>query len=193
VKNVERLAGRAWWSERLGGNRLSASAPSFFQVNTVAAETLIENVLRAADATDEDLVLDLYAGVGTFTLPLAEKSSVVAVESSRWALGDLRHNLERAEVHAEIVGGDAAYALDDIIGCDIALVDPPRSGLAPEALDGITRLEPRRIIYVSCDAATFARDAGRLATSGYAHRSVQSVDLFPSTHHVELIGTFDAG
>jgi 23S rRNA (uracil1939-C5)-methyltransferase len=192
VKNVERLAGKAWWSERLGGSKLSASAPSFFQVNTVAAETLIETALAAADVSEEDFVLDLYAGVGTFTLPLAERSSVVAVESSRWALNDLRHNLERAEVHADVIGGDASYALDDIVGCDVALVDPPRSGLAQEALDGIARLEPRRVVYVSCDAATFARDAGRLATSGYALTSARPVDLFPSTHHTELVGSFDA-
>lgn len=190
VKNVEKLAGKVWWSERLAGTRLSASAPSFFQVNTVAAESLVEHVITAAEVDESDIVLDLYAGAGTFTLPLAQRASVVAIESSRWALGDLRHNLERAGVHADVVGGDAAYALKEIYGCDVALVDPPRAGLAEEVVADLAALGPRRLVYVSCDAATFARDAERLGTQGYRLESAQPIDLFPNTFHVETVGVF---
>jgi len=190
VKNVERLAGKAWWSERLSGKRMSVSAPSFFQVNTSAAEKLVEIVVDAADPQETDMILDLYAGAGTFTLPLAERGTVIAVESSRWALGDLKHNLDRAGLHAEVMGGDAAYALSDIYGCDIAIVDPPRAGLAEEVVRDLAALGPRRLVYVSCDHATLARDAARLGESGYVLNNVTPVDLFPNTYHVEVVATF---
>jgi 23S rRNA (uracil1939-C5)-methyltransferase len=189
IKNVERLAGKAWWSERLAGRRLSASAAAFFQVNTAAAEQLVELVLSAADVEDGDLILDLYAGVGTFTLPLAGRAAVAAVESSKWALGDLRHNLERAGLQADVMGGDAAYALQEIHSCDVAVVDPPRVGLADEVIGDLTALEPRRIVYVSCDAATFARDIGRFDERGYTLSVVTPIDLFPNTYHTELVAT----
>jgi 23S rRNA (uracil1939-C5)-methyltransferase len=191
VKNVERLAGKAWWSERLGGLRLSASAPSFFQVNTSAAERLSKLVVEAAAPEESDEVVDLYAGVGTFTIPLAEYAHVAAIESSRWALGDLRHNLERAQVPADVMGGDAAYSISEVHSCDVALVDPPRAGLAESVICDLAGLSPRRIVYVSCDCATLARDVERFGRLGYGLTSVAPIDLFPNTHHVESVAVLE--
>jgi 23S rRNA (uracil1939-C5)-methyltransferase len=189
IKNIERLSGKAWWSERLCGRRLSASAASFFQVNTVAAEKLVDATVESADVRDDDLVLDLYAGVGTFTVPLAEQAHVAAVESSRWALGDLRHNLERSGAAAEVMGGDAAYALSELHDCDVAVVDPPRAGLAEQVVADLAGLAPRRIVYVSCDTATFARDVARFGARDYALEKVTTIDLFPNTYHSETVAT----
>ncbi len=191
VTSVEVLAGHGAWRERLGSHRYLVSAPSFFQANTAGAVALREEALSALDPEPHDVALDLYAGVGTFTLPLAAAAgSVIAVESSRFALADLRRNLSAARYAAEIVPGDAGRALQGIGSVDLAVVDPPRAGLDDPVVLELARLEPRRIAYVSCDPATLARDAGRLAEHGYRPIRVAPVDLFPQTYHVETVATF---
>jgi 23S rRNA (uracil1939-C5)-methyltransferase len=189
VSSVERLHGKSWWAERFGGLRYGVSAPSFFQVNTLGAERLVS--LVSASLSSVRSVADLYAGVGTFTLPLAERvDHVTAIEASKWALSDLRHNLERAEVHAEVRGGDAAYETDDLDEHDALVIDPPRSGLADAMPAALASLEPAKIVYVSCDPATFARDARRIVEQGYRVEKVTPIDLFPQTYHTELVSVF---
>lgn len=192
VSNVEVLRGKGAWKERLGGRTMLASAPSFFQVNTAVAEQLVTIALDGLDPSPADRVVDMYAGVGTFTLPIAERSDdVVAVESSRFALGDLRRNLEGAQLYADVVGGDAARELAGLGRFDRALVDPPRAGLSGQALESLAETGASRIVYVSCDPATLARDAKRLTTHGYAIRTATPVDLFPQTYHVETVAVFE--
>jgi len=192
IVGVEVLGGRGNWAERLASHRLTVSAPSFFQVNTAAAESLVDTVLRRLAPQDTDRVLDMYSGVGTFTLPLASAGCrVVAVESSRHALADLRRNLELARLDAEVVGGDAARELPGLGRFDLALVDPPRAGLHADSIGALARTGVRRIAYVSCDPATLARDAARLAGAGYEVTHVEPHDLFPQTYHVETVATFD--
>lgn len=191
VTGVEVLGGRGYWSERLGGVRMAVSAPSFFQVNTRAAETLVNSVLGALSPEEEDRVLDLYSGAGTFTVPLATRAGeVVAVESSRFALADLRRNLDTAQAWADVVGGDVARELPSLGAFDLAVVDPPRSGLSAQALSDLAGTGARRIAYVSCDPATLARDAARLAAKGYEAVHVTPHDLFPQTYHVEGVALF---
>ena len=138
IAGVEVLSGKGLWRERLLGETMMVSAPSFFQVNTRAAELLVTLALEALDPDGSDRVLDLYAGAGTFTLPLAERSGeVVAVESASSAVRDLRRNLEDEGMYADVIGGDAGRELPAIGRVDLALVDPPRSGLQAEAVDAL--------------------------------------------------------
>ena len=135
IAGVEVLSGKGAWRERLLGTTMTVSAPSFFQVNTRAAESLVSLALEALGADGSDRVLDLYAGAGTFTLPLAEKAGeVVAVESASSAVRDLRRNLEDEGLWADVIGGDAGRELPAIGHIDLALVDPPRAGLHAEAV-----------------------------------------------------------
>lgn len=192
VAGVEALAGKGRWRERLGGRTYGVSAPSFFQVNTGAAERLAELVMEAAEVDGSDRVLDLYAGVGTFTLPLAEVAGqVVAVESQGYAVRDLRRNLEDAMLDADVAPGDAAHVLPELGTFDVAVVDPPRAGLRPDALEALLGTRPRRVVYVSCDPATLARDARALSDAGFTLTGVTPVDLFPQTYHVETVARFE--
>jgi 23S rRNA (uracil1939-C5)-methyltransferase len=191
VSGVEVLSGNGNWRERLGGRTMMVSAPSFFQVNTLAAELLVSLALDAIGADGSDRVVDLYAGAGTFTLPLAEiAGQVVAVEAAGSAVRDLRRNLEENQLWAEVIGGDAFRELREIGRADALLVDPPRTGLAPGAIEAIALTRARRLAYVSCDPATLARDTKTLAEAEYRLVSATPVDLFPQTYHVETIAKF---
>lgn len=193
IAGVEVLAGKGFWRERLAGFTYAVSAPSFFQVNTGAAEKLVSLALEALQPSGIDHVVDVYSGAGTFTLPLAESAGfVTAVEAEGSALRDLRRNLESAQLDAEIAPGDAARALPEIDAFDLAVVDPPRSGLAPAVLEALARSKPRAVAYVSCDPPTLARDVKALRASGYEIEAAWPVDLFPQTWHVETVALLRA-
>ncbi len=192
VKNVEVLSGAGYWEETLGGYPYRVSAPSFFQVNTAQAETLQNIVLDGIEIRDGDVVADLYAGVGTFTLPIAEACGMcTAVESSGPAVRDLRRNAENAGVFVDVVGGDSARELEGLGRLDALVVDPPRAGLADGVAQSIAHAGPARLAYVSCDPATWARDVARLKDCGYVLKRATPVDLFPQTYHVEVASVFE--
>jgi 23S rRNA (uracil1939-C5)-methyltransferase len=192
VAGVEVYSGGGLWRERLGEDAYAISAPSFFQVNTRAAEALRALALEMLDLDGSARVADLYAGAGTFTLPLARVAGeVVAVESSRYALSDLRRNLEESGLDADVVPGDAAYALPDLGYFDAALIDPPRSGLSDKAMRALSSARIRRLVYVSCDPSTLARDVSRLRDTGYAAKRFVPVDLFPQTYHLETVALLE--
>lgn len=192
VAGVEVLGGRGCWRERLAGRAMSLSAPSFFQINTAAAEVLVGLVTRMLQPDGTDRVLDLYSGAGTFTLPLAELAGeVVCVEAAGSAVKDLRRNLEDNEVWADVIGGDAAREIAGLGHFDLAVVDPPRSGLDADVVHGLAASGARTIAYVSCDPATLARDAKRMADAGYTLMEATPVDLFPQTYHVETVARFE--
>jgi 23S rRNA (uracil1939-C5)-methyltransferase len=137
-------------------------------------------------------VLDAFAGVGTFAVPAALAGhDVVAIEREKSALLDLERNLDDAAVDAVVVPGDVAYALDEVAPVGVAIVDPPRSGLAAEALGALASLRASRVVYVACDPATLARDVRRLEEAGYRLSSARPHDLFPQTYHVETVATLD--
>jgi 23S rRNA (uracil1939-C5)-methyltransferase len=192
IAGVEVLAGSGAWHEQLGEFGYAVSPTSFFQVNTRVAERMTALVVEALDPKESDRVLDLYAGVGTFTLPLAETGAeVVAVEGAGSAVRDLRRNLEENGLYADVAPGDAARALAELGTFDLAVTDPPRAGMRPEALEALVAASPRRLVYVSCDPATLARDAAALAESGYSLRAATPVDLFPQSFHTETVAVFD--
>jgi len=192
IAGVEVLAGPGGWNEHLGADRYRISAPSFFQVNTKAAERLREAALEALACDGTMRVADLYAGAGTFTLPIARAAGeAVAVEASKHALADLRYNLDAADLDADVVPGDAAYALADIGHVDAALIDPPRAGISEKAMRALSDARIPRVVYVSCDPATLARDVKRLTEAGYTPGRFVPVDLFPQTFHLETVAVLE--
>ena len=189
VIGVERLLGRGSWSERVGKERMRLSAPSFFQVNTKGAEVLVDLVMGGLSPTEDEVAMDLYSGVGTFTLPLARRTSwVSAVESSGPAVRDLRRNLEGTGLDdVDVIGGDANREFPTG-GADIIVVDPPRAGLTQEVVEKLSDQRARAIAYVSCDPATLARDLARFKEAGsFFPLAITPVDLFPQTFHVECV------
>lgn len=192
VNKVEVLSGKGQWRERLGEFEYAVSAPSFFQVNTPLAERMVDLVIEALQPDGSDRVLDLYSGAGTFTLPLAETAGeVVAIESYGPAVRDLRRNLEENQLWAEVIGGDAAREIGSLGRFDLAVVDPPRSGLAADVIEAIARVRPRTLAYVSCDPTTLARDTAALLEAGMRLAQATPVDLFPQTYHVETVARFE--
>ncbi len=174
-------SGTGSWSELIGNELMRVSAPSFFQVNTKGAEKLVELVLSALDVRDSDEAMDLYCGAGTFTLPLARRAGFVsAVESYGPAVRDLRRNLEDVGLsNVDAIGGDAGQSFSDT-DADVIVVDPPRAGLAPDAVKQLSEQSARAIAYVSCDPATLACDLRRFVAAGtFKPVSVTPVDLSP--------------
>lgn len=189
VIGVECLLGRGSWGERVGKERMRLSAPSFFQVNTKGAEVLVDLVMGGLSPVEGEVAVDLYSGAGTFTLPLARRTSrVSAVESAGPAVRDLRRNLEGAGLdNVDAVGGDANREFP-AGEADIIVVDPPRAGLAQEVVGKLSDQPARAIAYVSCDPATLARDLARFKEAGsFFPLAITPVDLFPQTFHVECV------
>jgi 23S rRNA (uracil1939-C5)-methyltransferase len=174
----------------LAGERYRFDADCFFQINHALLEPLLAEALK--DATGGRAV-DLYCGVGLFTLPLARRfTRVIAVEGNATATRYARLNLadaklSNASVHTARVGDWLAEHARNLSPIDFLLLDPPRAGAAPEELAGILALKPRHISYVSCDPATLARDLRALFDAGFVLDSVRAFDMFPQTHHVETV------
>lgn len=188
VKGVEVLDGRGRWRDRIGEAEFATQAPSFFQVNSAQAAKLVEEVLAGIGDLNGAYVADLYAGGGTFSIPLAlAGADVVAVEAAGSSVRDLRHNADANGVDIDIIGGDAARELSSLGELDALVVDPPRAGLAESAIGDIAAASPEVIAYVSCDPATWARDIGRIERHGYKLQRATPVDMFPQTFHVETV------
>lgn len=197
VSRVERLAGRGTWEEEVLGGRMALSAPSFFQVNTVGAERLVQLALDGLEPQADELAVDLYCGAGTFTLPLAGRcDAVVGVESYGPAVRDLAANVKARGLgdQVEVIGDDAARQLDILEEADVVVVDPPRAGLDAQVVQALSDSPARAVAYVSCDPATLARDLALFEQQGRLRPvSVTPVDLFPQTFHVETVTILHRG
>lgn len=195
-----------------GERAMGVDARGFWQVHRDAPRAFVETVLAAAGVREGERVLDLYSGVGLFSVPLAEAvgrdGQLVAVESDRRAVDHLRDNLA-GHPWALVVPG----RVDDLLGvarkgrrrgprrparsdllppsADVIVLDPPRTGAGREVVAALTSLRPRRLVYVACDPAALARDTAYLADLGYALVGLRALDAFPMTHHVECIATFE--
>ena len=187
------LYGPGYIEDRLCGLNFRLSARSFYQVNHHQAQRLYEAAISQAEITGDDLVLDLYCGVGTITLAMARAAGkVIGVEVVEQAVLDARENAARNGVdNAEFFCGDAGKAALELeakgIHPDVVVVDPPRKGLNSDAIEAIGKMSPRRVVYVSCDPATMARDVALLKEEGYALKNAMAADLFPRCAHVESI------
>jgi 23S rRNA (uracil1939-C5)-methyltransferase len=187
-------SGQRSYEEALCGQRFRVSAPSFFQVNTVQAETLIRLVREGLCLRPDDILLDAYAGVGTFAAVLAnDVAEVLAVEVSASSVADGRVNTADL-ANVRWIEGEVERVLPDLDLRPTAVVlDPSRRGCAPAALAALIAAAVPRIAYVSCEPATLARDLRILADGGYTIRSVQPVDLFPQTYHIESVTLLECG
>jgi 23S rRNA (uracil1939-C5)-methyltransferase len=167
------------------------TAASFFQGNRFLTGTLLQQVLRHVRGTR---VLDLYAGVGLFSIGMAARGArVTAVEGDEIAVADLDRNSARwgARITTRQSSVEAALMTVAAGQFDTVVIDPPRTGASPEVVAGLVTLETPRLVYVSCDPATLARDAALLITGGYQPSSIEAFDLFPNTPHVETLVVFD--
>ena len=193
------LCGRDHLFEEVDGDRLKVPAGAFFQPNAAGAGRLREVVLRALDPRAEESILELYCGIGFFTLPVARRArQVVGLDVSREAVVAARDNAARAGLgNTRFLCRDAAEALPGLLkeaGRDAILLDPPRTGLPRAAALAIAGAAVARIVYVSCDPATLARDIRLLSEEGGLRlRSLAPLDLFPQTHHVECVARLDRG
>ena len=175
----------------LCGLRFRISPRSFYQVNRAQAERLYAKAIEFADLTGRETVLDLYCGAGTITLALSDHAKkVLGAEIVPEAIDDARENAVRNEVkNVEFFCGDASDVAKKLaqehLRPDVITVDPPRKGLAPDVVESIAEMQPQRVVYVSCDSATMARDVKRFAELGYTATRAAAVDMFPRADHVE--------
>jgi 23S rRNA (uracil1939-C5)-methyltransferase len=176
---------------RAADGELRRHPESFFQANRFLLPSIVSHVLDAVPPDGE--VLDLYAGVGLFALALAARGQrgVTAVEGEPSSGRDLRRNtLPFGDAVRVVLGSVEGYVAGSRARPATVVVDPPRTGISKEAMRAVARLGAARVVYVSCDPATMARDARRLVDAGYAVASLRGFDLFPNTPHVETLGVF---
>lgn len=189
------LVGNPWIEERLFDLTFQISPFSFFQTNTLGAEKLYTAIAQAADLSPRDTVLDCYCGMGTIGQYLARFcEKVVGVEAHPSAIDDALKSAGKNRIgNISFYKGKAEQILNQQLKAggkyafNVVVVDPPRMGLHPAALDAILAHRPEKLVYVSCNVATFARDPGAFLKNGYELRSVQPVDMFPHTAHIELV------
>jgi 23S rRNA (uracil1939-C5)-methyltransferase len=183
------IAGQAYLEEKFAGLTFHIQPSTFFQVNTTQAERLLEHIQAELALTGEETLVDAYCGVGTFTLPLSRQvKQCIGLEAFTESVKQAEENaaLNRIENVAFKIG-DVADLLPQLdVTPDIVLLDPPRKGCEPAVLEALIALKPKRIVYISCNPATLARDLQVLCeTGGYKITRVQPADFFPQTSHVE--------
>ena len=192
-KKSRTLFGEDYIYDSIGDLKFKISPRSFYQVNPTQTKVLYEKALEYANVGADDVVIDAYCGIGTISLFLAQKSKkVYGVEIVPEAIDDAKTNAKLNGItNAEFVVGEAEKVMPwwtaQGLRPDVIVVDPPRKGCAPEFLEAMIEMEPKRIVYVSCNPSTLARDLRILEDGGYRTIEVQPVDMFPNTPHVELV------
>ena len=187
------LWGQDYLEDTLCGITFRLAIPAFYQVNRRQAERLYEKALELAELTGEETVLDLYCGAGTITLVMARKAKrAIGAEIVPEAVDNARENALRNGIsNAEFFCGDAAAVAEKLarekLRPDVVVVDPPRKGLEESVIDSIAEMAPKRVVYVSCDPGTLARDVKRFHERGYTLQKAVAADLFPRTKHVETV------
>jgi 23S rRNA (uracil1939-C5)-methyltransferase len=191
-RNVRAVQGTPTLTEIVAGVTFRIGATAFFQNNTEGAEELVRLVGEAAGLGSEDVLLDGYAGGGLFTATVGRAAArVIAVENEPAAVRDLRRNVEKVSADVAVIAADFTDAPARIEEpWTAAIVDPPRSGLGRDGVAAVTATDPTRIVYVSCDPASLARDARLLTESGYRLDWATPVDMFPQTFHIETVARF---
>ncbi len=192
----ETILGDGYITDILCGVKIKLSPLSFYQVNHDGAQLLYEKAIQYANLTGKEDILDLYCGTGTIGLTMANKvNSLIGVEIIPEAIEDAKVNAQINNItNARFICGDATLAAEKLqeegIKPQVTILDPPRKGCAEELLKTVSEIAPERIVYVSCDPATLARDAQRLENLGYKALEVTPVDMFPRTAHVESVCLF---
>ena len=192
-ENTRVIAGSGYITDKLGGVTVRLSAKSFYQVNRGAAGILYETAREYAAPKKSDVLLDLYCGAGTIGLSMASAvKEVIGVEAVADAVRDAEMTAGLNGIaNARFIHADAALEADFLLQKGarphIVIVDPPRKGLDERLPSTIAGLAPKRLVYISCNPATLARDIGRLSALGFSLEKARAVDLFPSTAHVEAV------
>ena len=185
-------SGQSFYHERLLGVSYRISGAAFFQVNTRQAERLVSLVLEHVRAVSPRVVIDAYAGVGTFAALLAsEVKQVVTIEESAAAGVDAEANLAPFRNVTRVTGKVEETLPGMTPAPDVVVIDPPRAGIAASVVQAILDSAARRVVYVSCDPATLARDLRLFVDGGFTIDSVQPVDMFPHTQHIECVTVLD--
>jgi 23S rRNA (uracil1939-C5)-methyltransferase len=190
--DVPIVTGQKHYKDSIQGIAFRVASPSFFQVNNKQASNMVIAVKDALELTGKEVVLDAYAGVGTFAILLAPYAKkVIAIEESSAAVDDAKINAEGTD-NIEFILGKTEEALGELSQVpDAVVLDPPRAGCQSEAIDSLVRLSPKNVVYVSCNPDTLARDLKLLCKGSYSINSIQPIDMFPQTHHVENIVILD--
>ena len=180
--------GQKRYTESVDGRNFDVSSPSFFQVNVDQAAAAANLVRDRLHLTPDDVLLDAYTGVGTFAILLAPSvKQVIAVEESSAAVADAKQNAGELQNLDFILGRTEDVLRNLPVKPDVVVLDPPRSGCQPRALESLIELAPSRVAYISCDAETLGRDLKILCQGGYRLDEVAPLDMFPQTHHVECV------
>ncbi|MFM2161822.1 MAG: hypothetical protein RLZZ383_1334 [Pseudomonadota bacterium] len=188
------IAGEPTLDLEVAGSALRASPGAFFQVHAALNEVMVATVVAAADDVASERALDLFAGIGNFTIPLAARGRPVhAVELAGVSVRDLKATVRRLGLaHVTVEAADATAYDPRRQPFDFAIVDPPRAG-AGNVLDRLAVQRPKRIALVNCDLSAARHDHQRLRKAGYQPSTVHAFDLFPQTHHIEVLAIFDRG
>lgn len=191
--DIEGRESRSLLSQRVGSQEFSLAPRSFWQSHKSAPEVLSGVVREFARAKEGDHIFDLYGGVGLFTAALHSQvgagGRITLIESDPQAIIDARRNFA-THPNVEIIEEKVERALNRFTRADIVIADPPRSGLGARVCSSITDINPRVIVYVSCDPSSLARDSRILIDSGYELEEIRAFDLFPMTHHIECVARF---
>ena len=193
-RDTKILFGKATIHDKIGNFTFNISARSFFQVNTVQAEILYKTALDFAELHGHETIIDAYCGTGTISLFMARKArKVIGIEVVSSAIADAKRNARENNIrNAEFMVGDAVKVLPRIFEpADVVIVDPPRAGCDKKVLETFAGMNPEKIIYVSCNPATLARDLKILYELGYRTKKIQPVDMFPFTSHVESVAQIE--
>ena len=186
--------------DRIGKWQFRISPASFFQTNTLGAEQLYATAQEFARLQGDEVLYDLYCGAGSIGIFLSEQvQKVVGIEVVPEAIVDAEINVElngvrnahfiASDLKAALVDGNAVVAAHGLP--DVVVLDPPRAGVHPKVIQWLLAQAPQRIVYVSCNPATFARDAALLCESRYDLQAIQPVDMFPHTAHIEVVGRME--
>lgn len=192
-KKTKLLWGEKYIYDRIGDLTFAISAKSFYQVNPVQTKTLYDKALEYAQISPKDIVIDAYCGIGTISLFLAERArKVYGIEVVPGAIDDAKDNARiNGITNSEFYVGEAEKVMPwwkmQGLDPDVIVVDPPRKGCDEELLKAMIDMQPKRIVYVSCNPSTLARDLRILEDGGFATKEVQPVDMFPQTEHVECV------
>jgi tRNA/tmRNA/rRNA uracil-C5-methylase (TrmA/RlmC/RlmD family) len=193
IANASIIEGPKELVEIIGKNTFQVSQSSFWQSHRLAPTVLTDVVMQFAELQSGDQVLDLYGGVGLFTAAalsaVGATGRVDLVEASSSAIGDARVNFENIS-NVNIYLGDVAKIMPRIGSADVVILDPPREGAGQLVLQQISALNPQRIVYVACDPAALARDSAFANDLGWQLTKVRAFDLFPMTHHIEMVALF---
>ena len=193
----EVLAGERTIEEHLGGYRFEISARSFFQTNTAQAENLLARVLEFADLSGDGVALDLYSGTGTISLLMSDRvRKVYGIESNPDAVADaVRNAALNGVTTCEFVQGEVREVLEGStvgqVQPDVVIINPPRAGVHPRVIKRLIYKEAPRLVYVSCNPTTLARDLQALCEGGYSFRRLVPIDMFPHTAHVESVALLE--